>query len=120
MPISITLESVLNSPIQICGGYAAADTSVRHHLHEHENREDQGDAGERVGAKKGDKIGLNYTDKRLDDKHSRRWQGQTEQRRCDRPVENPSGTVCFSGETSGRGVSFIRSSLDMTSKQILR
>ena len=69
-------------------GDAPADAAVRHHLHEHENREDQGDPGERVRSKKADEIGLSHPDKRLDNEHYERRQCKAEHRRCDWPGEN--------------------------------
>ena len=37
---------------------AAAHSAGRDHLHQHQKREDEGDAGQRVGAELGDEIGL--------------------------------------------------------------
>jgi hypothetical protein len=66
----------------------AAILAVRHHLHEHENREDQGDPGERVRSKKADEIGLCHPDKRLDNEHHDCRQCKAEHRRCDWAGEN--------------------------------
>jgi hypothetical protein len=48
-----------------CRRDTSADATVRHHLHEHQYREDQGDTGERIRAKKAHEIRLRYANEGL-------------------------------------------------------
>jgi hypothetical protein len=46
-------------------GYAAAYCASRHHLHQHDQREHQRDAGQCIGAEPADKIGFDQSDRGL-------------------------------------------------------
>ena len=48
---------------------AAAHRAGRHHLHQHQHREDQRHAGQRVGAELADEVGLDQADGGLDHHH---------------------------------------------------
>jgi hypothetical protein len=60
-----------------------ADASVRHHLHEHQDWEDEGNASKRIRTKKANEIGLSHPDKRLDDKNHGCRQCQAKHSRYD-------------------------------------
>jgi hypothetical protein len=51
------------------GGDPAAHGAGGHHLHEHDAREDQRDAGERIGAEPPDEIRFDETGGRLRHQH---------------------------------------------------
>jgi protein-disulfide isomerase-like protein with CxxC motif len=56
-------------------GDAAADTAVRHHLHQHQGRKDERHTGKRFGAEETDEVRLHHADQRLHDQYNNRRQG---------------------------------------------
>ena len=63
--------------------YAAAHRPRGHHLHQHQRREYQSDAGERIGPELADEIGLNKPDRGLHHHHQHVGGGEPQQRRRD-------------------------------------
>ena len=97
-------------------GDAAAHRARRHHLHQHDDREHQRDAGERGGAELADEIGLDQPDRGLrhHDEHVGRREPQ--QGRGDRRFEQqPRARIAplvrrrpaTAGASGGAGFKFV-------------
>jgi hypothetical protein len=67
--------------------YAATDPAVGHHRHQHEERKDEGDAGDGAGPEEAHEIRLRDTDERLQRKHGENGAGEFEKRARYRPFE---------------------------------
>jgi hypothetical protein len=69
-------------------GDAAAESAIGHHLHQHQDREDQRDAGECLGAEKAHEVGFDDADHRLHDDDHQGRQRQPHGRCADRAVQD--------------------------------
>jgi len=72
-------------------GDAATHAPGGHRLHEHDQREGDGDAGEGVGAEPADEVGLEDADRHLRREHDDVGRREREERRGDRTLEEPPG-----------------------------
>jgi len=69
----------------------AAHGAARHHLHQHQDREDEGDAGQRVGAELADKVCLDESHRRLHQHHQHVRGGEAQQGARDRGLQEHPG-----------------------------
>ena len=86
------------------GGDAAAEPAVRHHGHQHEDREHQRCAGERVGAEKADIIGFRDVHRGLRHQHGYRRQRELEQGGQDRSGQQRRAGLIGPGTCGVRGL----------------
>ena len=88
------------------GADAAAHPARRHGLHQHDQRKDEGHAGQRVGAKPAEKVGFAGVHRRLDGHDDDVGCGQAQQGPRDRALEEEAGLIGNwerDGRADGRG-----------------
>ena len=88
------------------GADAAAHPARRHGLHQHDQRKDEGHAGQRVDAKPAEKVGFAGVHRRLDGHDDDVGCGQAQQGPRDRALEEEAGLIGHwerDGRADGRG-----------------
>ncbi len=87
---------------------APAHRTRRHHLHEHQERENQRDTGERVGAEHADEVRLDKPDRSLHD-HDEHVRGrELEQRRRDRRLQQKTRALIHAAARSVVGYTWAK------------
>lgn len=87
--IGVVLPAGASCSCDGCGS-PASNSAVRHHLHEHQHREDQGYASQSIGTQKADEIGLCHTNGCLHHEHEDRRDRETQNCRDDGAGEKAS------------------------------